>query len=73
MFEHGDLLGKTQSVSRLARGEISSRRERPSRKSLLTSLSQREEKIFEGFPEKIPLFPPLKKGGEGGFDGLSIG
>jgi len=43
---------------------------RPSQKSLPSSLFQREES-FLGIRWKIPLFPPLEKGDEGGFYGFS--
>ena len=44
---------------------------RPCQKSLPTSLFQREESFggFEG--ELLPLFPPLEKVDEVGFDGFS--
>jgi hypothetical protein len=46
---------------------------RPCQKSLPSSLFQREES-FPGFDgEFLPLFPPLEKGDEGGFDGFSKG
>jgi hypothetical protein len=43
---------------------------RPSQKSLPSSLFQREESVL-GIRWKIPLFPPLEKGDEGGFYGFS--
>jgi hypothetical protein len=44
-----------------------------SQKSLPSSLFQREES-FGGFDGGfLPLFPPLEKGDEGGFDGFSKG
>jgi hypothetical protein len=46
---------------------------RPCQKSLPSSLFQREES-FSGFDgEFLPLFPPLEKGDEEGFDGFSKG
>jgi len=46
---------------------------RPCQKSLPSSLFQKEES-FGGFDrEFLPLFPPLEKGDEGGFDGFSKG
>jgi hypothetical protein len=43
----------------------------PCQKSLPSSLFQREES-FSGFDgEFLPLFPPLEKEDEGGFDGFS--
>jgi hypothetical protein len=46
---------------------------KPYQKSLPSSLFQKEES-FGGFDgEFFPLFPPLEKGEEGGFDGFSKG
>jgi len=42
---------------------------RHSRKSLPPSLFQREERLFNS----VALFPPLKKGDQGGFNSLSKG
>jgi hypothetical protein len=46
---------------------------RPYQKSLPSSLFQREESFGEFNEEFLPLFPPLEKGDEGGFDGFSKG
>jgi hypothetical protein len=44
---------------------------KPCQKSLPSSLFQREERFSEVNEEFLPLFPPLKKGDEGGFYGFS--
>jgi hypothetical protein len=46
---------------------------RPCQKSLPSSLFQREESFGRFDGELLPLFPPLEKGDEGGFDGFSKG
>jgi hypothetical protein len=46
---------------------------RPRQKSLPSSLFQREESFGEFDGEFLPLFPPLEKGDEGGFDSFSKG
>jgi hypothetical protein len=46
---------------------------RPCQKSLPSPLFQREESFEEFYGEFLPLFPPLEKGDEGGFDGFSKG
>jgi len=46
---------------------------RPCQKSLPSSLFQREESFGGVDGEFLPLFPPLAKGDEGGFDGFSKG